>query len=229
MGGDVEALIRRIHPFERGAPACLHPVRAVKYSDQPGVRLRISALTRAPATDSLAALRYSNGDIQCPTGSRPVPEAAGTDRRVWGAGCLAFALIWLELGSFRAGADEISAAPNPASPGTAPAFPVSVDLRPAFEKWGLARRIQGERGTCSVFTVAGALEFAAASRQRHGERFSVEFLNWGANRIAGEDKDGGFFSDLWRAFAVYGICSEKTMPCRADFDPALAPTLEVLA
>jgi len=77
--------------------------------------------------------------------------------------------------------------------------------------------------------VAGALEFAAAAQQRRGERFSVEFLNWAANRIAGADQDGGFFSDLCRAFAVYGICSEKTMPYRAEFDPDLAPAPEVLA
>jgi hypothetical protein len=104
-----------------------------------------------------------------------------------------------------------------------------VDLRPFFEEWGLAHRSQGKRGTCSVFTVAGALEFAAARQQRRGEHFSVEFLNWGANRIVGEDKDGGFFSDTWQAFAAYGICTEKVMPYRAEFDSALAPTPEVLA
>ena len=142
---------------------------------------------------------------------------------------LACALIWLEPCVILAGAEETSTPPNPASPGAAPALPASVDLRPAFEKWRLAPRTQDKRGTCSVFTIAGALEFAAARQQHHGERFSVEFLNWGANRIAGEDKDGGFFSDLWRAFAAYGICSEKTMPYRADFDPALTPTPEVLA
>jgi hypothetical protein len=140
-----------------------------------------------------------------------------------------FALIGLALCSFRAGAQESSATPNPISPGTQSALPASVDLRPAFEKWGFAPRAQGKRGTCSAFTVAGALEFAAAIQQRRGERFSVEFLNWAANRIAGEDMDGGFFSDLCRAYAGYGICSEKTMPYRAEFDPTLAPAPEVLA
>jgi hypothetical protein len=146
-----------------------------------------------------------------------------------GVGCFIFALIWLGLCTFRTGATELPATPKPAVPGTAPALPASVDLRPAFDKWELARRTQGKRGTCSVFTVVGALEFAAAKQRGRGERFSVEFLNWGANRIAGEDTDGGFFSDLWRAFAVYGICSETNMPYRADFEPALAPAPEVLA
>lgn len=109
------------------------------------------------------------------------------------------------------------------------ALPASVDLRPEFAKWGLPCRAQGKRGTCSVFTVVGALELAVARQQHHGERFSVEFLNWGANRVVGHDKDGGFFSDLWKAFAAYGICSEEAMTYRNRFDPALAPTLEVLA
>ncbi|HOX56240.1 MAG TPA: hypothetical protein PLC99_05060 [Verrucomicrobiota bacterium] len=80
-----------------------------------------------------------------------------------------------------------------------------------------------------MFAITGALEFAAARRQRCGERFSVEFLNWAANRIVGEDRDGGFFSDLWRGFAAYGICLEKDLPYRAHFDPALAPAPAVLA
>jgi hypothetical protein len=104
-----------------------------------------------------------------------------------------------------------------------------VDLRPAFDKWGLARRVQGKRGTCSVFTVTGALEYAAAIKQGRAERFSVEFLNWGANKVIGEYEDGGFFSDLWKAFDAYGICSEQTLPYRAEFDKALAPGPEVLA
>lgn len=118
---------------------------------------------------------------------------------------------------------------EPASASTAQPLPASIDLRPTFDKWGLAQRTQGKRGTCSVFTVVGALEFAAANKQRHGERFSVEFLNWAANRVAGEDVDGGFFSDLWKAFATYGVCTEKAMPYRAEFDPSVAPSPEVLA
>jgi hypothetical protein len=117
-----------------------------------------------------------------------------------------------------------------ASPaGAQSVLPASVDLRPVFDQRGLVRRTQGKRNTCSVFTVVGALEFAAARQQHHGERLSVEFLNWAANRIVGENRDGGFFSDLWRGYGVYGICPEKSMPYRARFDPALAPTPEALA
>jgi hypothetical protein len=150
-------------------------------------------------------------------------------RRAGAAIYFTSALICLVLCPFRAGSQEPLTTPNPVSAPTAPVLPASVDLRLAFEKYGLAPRTQGKRGTCSAFTVAGALEFAAANQQRRGERLSVEFLNWAANQTTGEARDGGFFSDLCRAFAVYGICSEKSMPYRAEFDPALAPAPEVLA
>ncbi len=151
-------------------------------------------------------------------------------RRVGAAGLAVFVLLALDLGlcPLRVGAQEPPAAPAPASPGGAAVLPVSVDLRPRFEKWGLDELKQGKRGTCSVFTLVGALEFAAASKRQHGERLSVEFLNWGANKINGEKEDGSFFSDLWSAFAAYGICRENTLPYRAEFDPTLAPSAEVL-
>jgi hypothetical protein len=104
-----------------------------------------------------------------------------------------------------------------------------MDLRPAFEQWQLGPRRQGGRPTCSTFTVVGALEFAAASRQGHGARLSVEFLNWGANKVCGDAADGGFFSDLWKGFAHYGICSEPDMPYQARFEPAVLPGAGALA
>ena len=105
----------------------------------------------------------------------------------------------------------------------------SVDLRPAFDRFGLAPRRQGARPTCSVFTVAGALEFALARQQGHSPRLSVEFLNWAACRARGETNDGGFFSDLWKGFAAYGICSEAQMPYEAKFDAAREPGAGALA
>ncbi|MBN2313523.1 MAG: DUF2961 domain-containing protein [Sedimentisphaerales bacterium] len=99
-----------------------------------------------------------------------------------------------------------------------------VDLRPAFQKWGLEPRLQGKRGTCSVFTVVGALEYALASKQNQGTRLSVEFLNWASNKIVGEMKDGSFFSDLWEGFTLYGLCPERDMPYQDQFDPNQAPS-----
>lgn len=104
----------------------------------------------------------------------------------------------------------------------------SVDLRPLFDNWGLERRQQGGRPTCSVFTVAGALEFALAKCRPPGERLSVEFLNWAANQKSGDAKDGGFFSSMWDGFSAYGICREQDMPYRASFDPAQKPDAEIL-
>ena len=94
-------------------------------------------------------------------------------------------------------------------------LPAAIDLRPQFEKFELAPRRQLSRPTCSAFTVAGALEFAAAKRQGHGTRLSVEFLNWSANKVCGDREDGGFFSDLWKGFMAYGLCAEQDLPYAA--------------
>lgn len=108
-------------------------------------------------------------------------------------------------------------------------LPAAVDLTPSFERWGLDRRAQGRRPTCSAFVVAGALEFATAQRQGQATRLSVEFLNWSANRACGDTEDGGFFSDLWKGFSVYGICAEPHMPYRAALDSAQPPNPAALA
>src|SRR5215467_6925020 len=50
----------------------------------------------------------------------------------------------------------------------------TIDLRPTFESFGLVPRQQGARPTCSVFTMASAIEFAVAKRQGHTPRLSVE-------------------------------------------------------
>jgi hypothetical protein len=100
---------------------------------------------------------------------------------------------------------------------------------PALEKCGLQTRLQGKRGTCSVFTVAGALEFAAARKQQRTERYSIEFLNWSANQAAGEADDGSFFSHLWDGFAARGVCLEQTLPYRDKFERELVPSAEALA
>lgn len=116
-----------------------------------------------------------------------------------------------------------------------PEPPESVDLRPVFDRLRLAPRVQGSRPTCSVFTVVSALEFALASdpsRDRAGQlstnRLSVDFLNWAANKICGDNLDGGFFSDLWKGYQRYGICSESLMSYQPAFDPARAPSSEAL-
>ncbi len=104
-----------------------------------------------------------------------------------------------------------------------------ADLRPLLDQWGLPPRTQGARPTCSAFALTGALEFAAAKRQGHGSRLSVEFLNWASNKACGDAADGGFFSDLWKGFAAYGICLENDLPYQAGFDPAQIPGAAAMA
>ncbi len=103
-----------------------------------------------------------------------------------------------------------------------------VDLRGAFEARGLTPRVQGQRGTCSVFVIAGAMEYAIAGKQGGAPRLSVEFLNWAANKATHHADDGGFFSDLWRGFTEYGACSEEAMPYQDQFDPQAEPAGDAL-
>jgi hypothetical protein len=107
-------------------------------------------------------------------------------------------------------------------------LPNFVDLNPIFEKLGLHTRPQGKRGTCSVFTVVGALEYAFAIRNGKGIFLSVEFLNWASHKVANRRADGGFFSELWDGFVNYGICAESDMPYMPEFDPDLQPSEEIL-
>lgn len=117
------------------------------------------------------------------------------------------------------------AAPSPASVDGGSAAS-EIDLRPALEKWGLGPRLQGKRNTCSVFTMVGAVEYAMASKENCGTRLSVEFLNWASNQALRETQDGGFFSDLWRGFTIYGTCPEQDMPYQDKFDPERVPSEE---
>jgi len=104
----------------------------------------------------------------------------------------------------------------------------SVDLSPRFEQLGLVVRSQGNRGTCSVFTVIGALEYAFANRMGKGNALSVEFLNWASHKAAERNADGAFFSELWDGYIKYGICAEEDMPYLPEFNPDLMPTESIL-
>ncbi len=101
-------------------------------------------------------------------------------------------------------------------------LPRSVDLRPKFAQKGLTPRQQGRRGTCSVFTVVGALEYVLS------QRLSVEFLNWAGHKAANRTVDGGFFSELWEGYTVFGICPESEFPYRNEYDSTLQPEESVL-
>jgi len=105
----------------------------------------------------------------------------------------------------------------------------SVNLRPIFDAWGLDAHVQGKRGTCSAFVMTEAIEYAVASRQRRATRLSVEFLNWASNQATKTHEDGGFFSDLWKGYAAYGVCPEEDLPYLDHFDPNLQPSQKALA
>lgn len=151
-----------------------------------------------------------------PKGSFEIPR-----RRL----CRAAALVMVGWSlALRSGAAPDTKADPPAA--SAPRA-AAVDLRPRFAQWGLGPRQQGARGTCSVFAVTGALEYALATHEGRGQRLSVEYLNWAANQTRRQVRDGGFFSELWDGFARFGICAESDLPYQPAFDTALQPTAEV--
>ena len=102
--------------------------------------------------------------------------------------------------------------------------PKSVDLRANMKKWGLETRAQGSRGTCSVFALTGAIEYAVARKQKHGTTLSIEYLNWAGHKAANRTVDGGFFSELWSGYKEFGICPESDVPYQQSFDVNLQPT-----
>lgn len=107
-------------------------------------------------------------------------------------------------------------------------LPQRVDLRSEFGKWGLPLRQQGARGTCSVFTMTGAIEYALAEQRGRGTVLSVEFLNWAAHQGKANPGDGGYFSDLWNGYEHYGVCAETNLAYRPTFDPTLRPDEKAL-
>jgi hypothetical protein len=102
-------------------------------------------------------------------------------------------------------------------------LPLCVDLSPRFEALGLPRRAQGKRPTCSVFTVAHALDFALASATGAGTPQSVEYLNWAAKQGNDRTDDGGFFSEIWSGYETFGCCPESLLPYRPQYDPLFRP------
>lgn len=104
-------------------------------------------------------------------------------------------------------------------------LPSQVDLRPAFERFGLPPKSQGKRGCCSLFAMCGVLEFEfALSTGAHGERLSEEYLNWASHRSNGRTTDGSFFSDGLRGLRMHGLCSEALMPYAPEYDPEIQPS-----
>ncbi len=106
--------------------------------------------------------------------------------------------------------------------------PTAVDLRPKFEALGLRTRVQGNRGTCSVFAMTAAIEFATAGRADIKPPLSVEYLNWASNAATRDNEDGSFFSDLWTGFSKHGICAESAMPYQDQFSAATKPASEAV-
>lgn len=87
-------------------------------------------------------------------------------------------------------------------------------LRTEFEKAGLPPKGQGQRGTCGIFAVTGALEFEWAKRdlKKHGTRLSENFLLWGKQKKEFRKRDASALEDVIHAAKTYGMCREELFP-----------------
>lgn len=103
-------------------------------------------------------------------------------------------------------------------------FAQGKDLRPLFEKYGILVKNQGSRGTCSIFTIVGLIEFERANVLNDNTPLSVEYLNWAANQIEGINADGSFFNYAIDGMAKYGICADDYMPYATRFTEKVEPS-----
>jgi len=146
--------------------------------------------------------------------------------------CLVCATILLASTSFasRASAANPQESEKNQQAQTTATLPARFDLRPEFKKLGFEPRRQGHRGTCSVFTVTAALEFAMAKKLDKPVMLSVEYLNWTANQVIHyNNTNGQFFHNLIKGYEEYGICREDLMPYRMENDPEYQPSSEARA
>jgi len=103
-----------------------------------------------------------------------------------------------------------------------------VDLRPAFDQYRLTIKLQGRRDTCHIFSVIAALEFAVACKFDTGVGLSEEYLNWAANDVAREYRDGASFVELAEALKKWGVSEERFMPYSGIFQPKYQPSRDAL-
>jgi hypothetical protein len=107
-------------------------------------------------------------------------------------------------------------------------LPGEVDLRESFSSLGLSPKVQGKRGTCSVFAIAGVVEYELCRTSGKSVRLSEEFLNWAKCEVCESKKDGGRFDLLTVGLQVHGICRQDLMPYHKVWDPEVVPAGDAL-
>lgn len=85
-----------------------------------------------------------------------------------------------------------------------PDLPREVDLRKAYERYGLTV-CQQNGPLCWDYTVVGLLEFELAQRRKEATRLSPGFLSWAASATDSESGAGSNFGRAYRGLERYGI------------------------
>ena len=104
-----------------------------------------------------------------------------------------------------------------------------VDLRPKIKQFGIGIRMQGNRGTCSVFAMTFLLEYMYAKNQVYmNPDFSEEYLNYASNLAIGQYTDGGFFDALDLGYQKYGMVNESQAPYHGSYNPPFVASKSLL-
>lgn len=105
------------------------------------------------------------------------------------------------------------------------ALPENVDLRPAFEDFGLTTDAQGARNTCSLFAISAVAEFEYhQAGHAVGGRFSQEYLVWAADEATGRRGDQAMFYEALTGLNALGICTVETAPYGSTADDIQRPS-----
>jgi len=62
-----------------------------------------------------------------------------------------------------------------------------------------------------MFGIHGGGSFGVCPREQNGPAKAAEcrVSQLASNQAMGEMRDGGFFSDIWRGFTIYGACPSR--------------------
>jgi len=109
-------------------------------------------------------------------------------------------------------------------------LPSHVDLRPEFDKFGLACHAQGPRDTCSLFAVTALADFESA-RDPPGPHpaLSEEFAIWAAKKATGKKHDQAMFYEATHGLNALGICRSDLMHYVDKSNPVERPSAQALA
>lgn len=99
-------------------------------------------------------------------------------------------------------------------------LPVVVDMRPQIDAFGFTPGHQGERLTCTLFTLTFISEYQWALTHSidQPQQFSQEFLVRASNEACNTETDSGMTYEIIHALNEFGICRNELLAYESTFD-----------